>query len=35
MKAPYVPYSQTPEAIDYMRRIKKIFDTKGIMNPYK
>lgn len=35
MKAPYVSYSQTPEAIDYMRRVKKIFDPKGIMNPYK
>lgn len=35
MKAPYVGYSQTPEAIDYMRKVKAIFDEKSIMNPYK
>jgi FAD/FMN-containing dehydrogenase len=35
MKAPFLQYSKSPEMIDYMTRIKKLFDPKGIMNPYK
>lgn len=35
MKAPYISYSQTEVSIDLMKRIKKMFDPKGIMNPYK
>lgn len=35
MKAPYISYSQTDTSIELMRRLKKLFDPKGIMNPYK
>ena len=35
MKAPYVSYSQSPTSIDMMRRIKTMFDPKGLLNPYK
>ena len=31
MKAPYIGYSQTPEAIKVMRKLKDIFDPKGIL----
>ncbi|WVR05081.1 hypothetical protein IAU60_002093 [Kwoniella sp. DSM 27419] len=35
MKAPYISYSQSATSIDLMRQIKRVFDPKGIMNPYK
>lgn len=35
MKAPYLEYSKSPEMIEMMKRIKMIFDPKGILNPYK
>lgn len=35
MKAPYVRYSQSDVSIELMKRIKTLFDPKGIMNPYK
>ncbi|RKO90558.1 hypothetical protein BDK51DRAFT_16088 [Blyttiomyces helicus] len=35
MKAPYLEYSKSPEAIELMRRVKAAFDPKGILNPYK
>lgn len=35
MKAPYIGYSQTEVSIDLMKRLKGVFDPKGIMNPYK
>jgi FAD/FMN-containing dehydrogenase len=35
MKAPHVHYSKSPESIDLMRKIKHLFDPKGLMNPYK
>lgn len=35
MKAPYLHYSKSPESIELMRRIKNLFDPKGILNPYK
>ncbi|ORX97831.1 hypothetical protein K493DRAFT_280905 [Basidiobolus meristosporus CBS 931.73] len=35
MKAPYVGYSKSGPMIDMMKRIKKVFDPHGIMNPYK
>ncbi|KLT38536.1 FAD-binding domain-containing protein [Cutaneotrichosporon oleaginosum] len=35
MKAPYIGYSQTGVSIDLMRRIKGLFDPKGILNPGK
>ncbi|OCF35384.1 D-lactate dehydrogenase [Kwoniella heveanensis BCC8398] len=35
MKAPYISFSQSTNSIELMRRIKEIFDPKGIMNPYK
>lgn len=31
MKAPYIGYSQELETIDMMKRIKTVFDPKGIM----
>ncbi len=35
MKAPYISYSQSKTSIDMMRRIKQMFDPKGLLNPYK
>lgn len=35
MKAPFISYSQTDTSINLMRRLKKLFDPKGIMNPHK
>lgn len=35
MKAPYIQYSKSKEMIEIMRGVKKMFDPKGIMNPYK
>lgn len=35
MKAPYIAYSQSGTSIDMMKRIKKMFDPKGLLNPYK
>jgi (R)-2-hydroxyglutarate---pyruvate transhydrogenase len=34
-KNKYLKYSKSALDIEYMRRIKKVFDPKGIMNPYK
>ena len=28
-------YSKTQPMIDYMKKIKSVFDPNGIMNPYK
>ncbi|KAI9017826.1 hypothetical protein BC832DRAFT_545797 [Gaertneriomyces semiglobifer] len=35
MKAPYLEYSKSKEFIDLMRSVKRAFDPKGILNPYK
>jgi len=35
MKASKLSYSKRPEAIKYMKKIKELFDPKGILNPYK
>lgn len=35
MKSPYVQYSKSAPMIDYMHRIKHVFDPKGVLNPYK
>ncbi|KAJ2517247.1 D-lactate ferricytochrome c oxidoreductase [Coemansia sp. RSA 1939] len=35
MKRDYLPYSKPPAMIDYMKRIKTLFDPNGILNPYK
>ncbi|KAJ2395853.1 D-lactate ferricytochrome c oxidoreductase [Coemansia sp. RSA 2603] len=35
MKRDYLGYSKSPEMISYMKRIKDLFDPKGILNPYK
>jgi FAD/FMN-containing dehydrogenase len=35
MKAPYISYAQNDVSIDLMKRIKKMFDPKGILNPGK
>lgn len=34
-KNKYLGYSKSQGEIEVMRRIKKLFDPKGIMNPYK
>jgi FAD/FMN-containing dehydrogenase len=35
MKAPYIGYSKSPTSIELMKQVKKMFDPKGILNPYK
>lgn len=35
MKAPHVHYSQSDVSIDLMRKMKHLFDPKGVLNPYK
>ncbi|MEM9101291.1 MAG: FAD-binding oxidoreductase [Pseudomonadota bacterium] len=35
LKKDYLSYSRSPEEIEYMRAIKKVFDPKGILNPGK
>lgn len=35
MKGSVLSYSKSPEMIQYMHMIKKVFDPKGILNPYK
>jgi hypothetical protein len=35
MKADAMPFSQPPEAIDLMARLKHLMDPHGILNPYK
>ncbi|KAJ3075057.1 hypothetical protein HDU98_009345 [Podochytrium sp. JEL0797] len=35
MKAPYIGYSKSPEAVEAMLELKKMWDPKGILNPYK
>lgn len=35
MKATKIGYTKTPESIEYMKKIKNVFDPKGILNPYK
>lgn len=34
-KTSFLEYSKSQPMIDYMRRIKTVFDPNGIMNPYK
>jgi len=34
-KAKYLHFSKDVQAIEYMKSLKKVFDPKGIMNPYK
>lgn len=34
-KREYISMAVSPEALDYMRKIKKVFDPKNILNPYK
>jgi FAD/FMN-containing dehydrogenase len=35
MKAPYIRYSRDETAIDLMKKIKTLFDPKGLLNPGK
>ncbi|KAK4058083.1 D-lactate ferricytochrome c oxidoreductase [Microbotryomycetes sp. JL221] len=35
MKAPYVGYSKSDESIDWMQRLRDLFDPRGILSPYK
>ena len=35
MKADKIGYSKDPLSVHYMQEIKKLFDPKGLMNPYK
>lgn len=34
-KVDYVHYSKSPEMIAWIKKIKRVFDPQGIMNPYK
>ena len=34
-KAEYMRLSKSPEMIALMRRVKEMFDPRGILNPYK
>jgi FAD/FMN-containing dehydrogenase len=34
-KNSYLGYSQSDANIEMMRKIKQLFDPKGLMNPYK
>ena len=34
-KQSFLEYSKSKQMIDYMKRIKHVFDPNGIMNPYK
>lgn len=35
MKAPYVSYSKSDESIEVMQAVRKLFDPRGILSPYK
>ncbi|WFD32451.1 (R)-2-hydroxyglutarate--pyruvate transhydrogenase [Malassezia sp. CBS 17886] len=35
MKAEKIGYSKDPVAVRYMKRIKSLYDPKGLLNPYK
>jgi FAD/FMN-containing dehydrogenase len=35
MKAPYIRYSRDETAIELMKKIKTMFDPKGLLNPGK
>ncbi|WWD20000.1 hypothetical protein CI109_104473 [Kwoniella shandongensis] len=35
MKAPYIGYSKNETSIEMMKKIKHLFDPKGLLNPYK
>ncbi|KAJ3097176.1 hypothetical protein HDU97_005095 [Phlyctochytrium planicorne] len=35
MKAPYIGYSKSREAVGMMKELKRLWDPNGIMNPYK
>ena len=34
-KVSFLEYSKSKPMIDYMKKIKNVFDPNGIMNPYK
>jgi glycolate oxidase len=34
-KADFLPLEQQPELIEIQRRIKAVFDPKGLLNPHK
>ncbi|OWZ53847.1 hypothetical protein LQV05_006572 [Cryptococcus neoformans] len=35
MKAPYIGYSKNETSIEVMKKVKNLFDPKGLLNPYK
>jgi FAD/FMN-containing dehydrogenase len=34
-KRDFISYSKSPESIAIMKKLKHLFDPKGILNPYK
>lgn len=35
IKRDYIYHSKSPQAVYYMRELKRLLDPKGILNPYK
>lgn len=34
-KREFISYSKSPESVEMMKKLKRLFDPNGILNPYK